>query len=292
MYLGKFKTILIWFFLALNIFLAVTLIISKSNAKRVDKDLINTTVSLLLKNNISIAEDVIPKTKPEVFVVDITSMYETKEKFADNLFGKNNYKITTNGFVSEKGSLIFSENEFVLSLYNHPAVEISKANAEKTIKALLKELKISHRNFKISNFSEEEGKKTATIIKQYSGMPLLGTKLEIEISSTGVIISGFWASDSIEKRPPQEAVPVYSILTRLISSPDKPKGALNITDIKPVLYINAVDRGYQYKSFQAIPSVAIITEEGKTFFYDVRSEVDEAGSYLGCEDSKNLQIKQ
>ncbi len=252
MHWTRVKTILIIIFLVIDLVLVSGIIMTSYTSPVIDDTLIEDTISILRRNNISIAKDVVPKTIPNMGVVEL------KNEWTDNTRAESILKSGAGASIS------FSESEFYFTDPSPKAITGSKI----AYKQALENMGI---------YAEESAITLSDgcfYVKQsVDGNVIFETEVFVKTADNGGIsgANGYWilsdSAGSTSKKASSQLTPVTSILINFTENPYKNPVGEEITLIETGYSLGTIYRDTQHKLVSVIPAYKITCISGY-YMYD------------------------
>lgn len=262
MNLGRVKSFLIFLFLFINIYLVISLFMSMRFT--VDKKTVQTTVSVLEKNGISVDESIIARSLINLKNIDTNNIIYTskfkKSKYADL------YEIKNDNFVFRKKSSVYSESD------NRIKDEVKK---------ILEKSGFETKYMKFGNICEDSQKNKRMSVRCFVGKyEIFDSSIRVCVSKDSISFAGSWyeplSSDVKSKSRSRDTVYVTSVLINLIeNSKAKEELPIEITDID-YGYLAGTSYGEgAHVTTAALPYYRIKDNKNNVYYYDAKN-----GSYL------------
>lgn len=252
------KTILIVFLAIINVFLLYNIIFNNGSFFYINKDIVANTAEVLKNNGITINPDIIPRKVLSAKQFEADNIITGYDEFAKKALGEDVKKISDNSYEGKRGSIEFSGDRFTL------VTELTADNLfeEKNARAFLKSFGID-----ISDYKYENG----VFKKSVDKLDLFNTEISIKQQKDGKIqISGVWfeqAENTVSEET--ELKPITSVLVDFISSPQRPEGNPEISNL--TLGYIVYDTELYHKSMVPIPVWKIEFSTGNYVYMDARS---------------------
>ena len=111
---SKAKTVLIFFFIIINVFLFYTILGRSLNNYYISKETVNNTVEILKNNGITVDKDIIPRRIQSASQFEADNIIVSYEEFAKQMLGDNYLKISDAEFKGEDNSISFYGDKFIM----------------------------------------------------------------------------------------------------------------------------------------------------------------------------------
>ncbi|MBR6719484.1 MAG: hypothetical protein IKL74_01080 [Clostridia bacterium] len=246
----KIKTVLIFLFLAIDIFLVIWNITLRHEANVVDKNTIKDTALLLEKRGIKIPEGVIDEEIPSVNGISVRNIMASEAEFVGGILGRK-YEKEENVFYNSECSVEINKNTFTIES------DIRIKSAEEAAKWL------TSLGFDLKDTVKAEHRGEFVIKSVYEGHEIYGSRISVksEGNKTKAYGSFFYViEDSETKTDIRHAT---AVLPRLIQ-----EGIANCS-------VSSVNIGYRvdnvdsrFAEATATPTYRILLSDGREIFYN------------------------
>lgn len=260
------KSILIVFFLIINIIFFVILAETDHSIYNVDPEIMKSTVELLNKSQITVNEDIIPKKNPKIKYAEGYNVITDKLLFAKNMLGEN--ALEKDGmYISDIGELSISGDSFNAVYYNKDYFNISGySGINKKVRRIFEILEFNDIGEIIS---DKDGEKYNIEVKNIvDGKYFFDSVLKIVMTEDRVeSISGEWFSADCGIMSGSEDI--KSVTGALVDFMRENKGeAMEITGID-IGYYKGGSEVY-HRSAVLIPVWRITLSDGNLQYIDAR----------------------
>ncbi len=257
MHWSRVKTILIFLFLVLDIFMFGYVMYADYDPYSTNKSEIRDVISIYKSNNLEVSEKIIPKKTGKLGIVELTNLWTDKAKIAE-LFLKKGYTAEGDGrFVNGNRTLEFYEDVFV---YKNTDV---KAQESFRIDELLEQMYI---------YTENKCYSGDTVRQKINDKPVFETALTAEGGEAGIsLMSGYWIiseGTSYLQKPPVELKPISGILIDFLSTKAYNKNGDRITAIEIGYSTGAAENDTTHKLVSVLPAYKITAESGGYAVFD------------------------
>lgn len=269
MNLGRVKSFLIFLFLAINIYLIVSLVMS--SAFRIDDSTITDTINILENHNISIDKNIIPQKTKNLNNIETTNIIYT------DTFKKNkNY-----------ADFEIKGNSFSYTAKDDSLYKMSDRKIQKNIKKLLEDCEFNSEYMKFSEISKDDKSKNFDILCYVKDYCVFDSRITVQITKSKLVISGTWhepqTTKVVSNLRTRKTTYITSILIDLCENKDF-KDSKKITNIEfgymsGTLYGNA-----GYIAATALPYYCLTDEKGNKYYYDATD-----GTYNSSLSTSNSQ---
>lgn len=271
---SKAKTILIIFFLIINITLVCDIIFTSNKSTAVTPEIINSTVEVLAKNDIKIDSDIIPSKNSVLQSAEVENIISDPSVFAETVFGENVTEISDCEYRKNDCSLSICGDKFHFKTDNTLPSPILSNIDDNTVLSKSKEL-LSSFGISLGDcysiFEKTDNGYKVKFIKKINSKPLFGSEIFVIINqNTLVEFYGSWfnesvgygINDKIQLNSPTSA------LVEFILDKQRPKSAITISDLTLGYYIG--DDTIYHKSIVLIPAWKITLDNNMCYYVDAR----------------------
>ena len=277
MYWYKVKTILIFVFLAINIFLLVTMIVSVNNSITVSDETIDNTIEILKDNGI-VLDCEVPTRIYNLPMIEMENLEKDPDIFASKILGEDftaNHSEDYYEYLSPKGKLTINNSKFIYIStlpVNEIADDLNNQTAEGYAKKILDGFGLDTTYLVLKEVKEKDESFEVTFNQNFMGRDIYDTSITLSLNKDKTIkITGYWMIPG-KKRTNIDNFPhhsITSILIDFIKNEDRPRDEKTvITDIILAYHVVPME---DIKEIQAIPVWIIETENGKQYYYDARN---------------------
>lgn len=271
------KNWLIVLFLGVNIFLIITLINNNIASSTVSDDLVQKTVAVLARNQITIDPALIPRDIPKLGTIEVENNILDMSGLADTIFSGNyTYDAASGQYVSEDSTLTFVGDTLT---YTDPTPDKAFMNLNEKLACdlVLDTLKLY--GFRMDKASAHayaaDGDNYTVLVEQgIDRYQLLDSRFVAKVSANGILsLEGTWFSASENQGyfggASSKVKPVTSILIDFISDAARVQnGSTVVTDID--IGYTTGDKSTYHKSVTAMPVWRICTADGHEYYFDAR----------------------
>lgn len=265
----KVKTALIVLFTFINVFLVTTIIYNRVKNHREEQKLRETTVSVLEKNNISMAVDRLPEKSNDMRIVPVVSVTADKQGMAESLTGIGQ-PVSDDGVYAEYvsgGKKLTIKNTF-FHFEDSSAEAVSPS--QDVVKSTTSQLAGLGFNMEHAVYASQGEEILYTI--QIDGKKLFANGMRVVPGKNGpASISGNWVEiqDTDGKAFPVR--PAHEALLDFLRDPIRPTDRpVTITAIELGYSILMGDENVNYITSDAVPTWRIETNGKINFYYDAR----------------------
>ena len=247
---NKIKTVLIFLFLAIDIFLVIWNITLRHKAGVVDDKTIEDMSVLLHERGIKIPEGLIDEEIPDINGVTVRNVMASEAEFVGNILGKK-YEKNDNVFFTSGCSVEIKGNEFVIE--SNRKVK-SAEEAEKWLISI---------GFDLRDTVKAEHRGEYVIKSVYKGHEIYGSRISVKSEDNKTVAYGsfFYVVEGSETET--DIRHATAVLPRLIQ-----EGISNCS-------VSSVDIGYRvdnvgskFSEAGATPTYRILLSDGREIFYN------------------------
>ena len=247
----KAKTILIVFFVVINLVLLIYLISDSMYSAKIEGQVADTVITLLEENGISVNKKTITdaarqKKMKTVYVKNIISSYD---EFANTVLGEDAIRGEENRFTSKNGSLSFKGDYFVAEAFDggflqkfQSASGDENKKAEEYLVSLGAEIIGSQ-----GEYFEDNNVKKMHFEEKIDGFNVYGAELTVELTKEGIKkVYGCWYNEQeggdavMELKSPSGALIEYMNGRKSTSSVTIENISLGYASLETMLYHESV----------------------------------------------------
>lgn len=282
---ARAKTILIFIFLFVNIFLIVVYNLFFQKVNTVDIDV---AIDILKNNNITVEKSLVKHFESSMQGAEVYNVSTDKEKTATMFLGENYTSPRENYYTKEGESLLISDTSVDYKVFDAKDKSFNKIThlnaGNKTLKALNKK-GIGKSVLQVLNITDNGEKNFfVTFMYAYNDYPVFNSNLYATVTDKGITsIKGTVLSfEKIKEK--YNLTPPSNILLELVSNNELKSEfqSVQITGLRLGYYLPL---GKSETSTYAIPSYEIEVNDCKVFYYDARENITPDVVLLG---SKNI----
>ncbi len=265
---SKIKTILIFLFLFVDIFLLYNMFFKTGLGNEVSQQTVNETVSVLRKAGITINPDIISRKTLYMKKPEISNSIDNRQDLAENLIGKA--KSSENVYENEKGKITFSAVAF--SFENHDKTvkipDISENNAIERASKYLNSCGFDVQTDAVRDFTSGENGYYIKFGKEIDGYPLYESYLDIYIMPDGTLekINGYWPEVYDRQDASALCVDSTKVLINLLSAEGITKN--EIVDIQTGYTLGGLPENESPILLTLLPAYRIILKTGENYIFD------------------------
>ena len=255
---SKAKTVLIFFFIIINVFLFYTILGRSLNNYYVSKETVNNTVEILKNSGITVDKDIIPRRIQSVSQFEADNIIVSYEDFAKKMLGENCIKISETEFKGDIGSISYFGDKFIFrSQYSG-----DKSKTESNLISILNSYGIT-----LNDYIYTDG----SFVKSIDGKKVYDCELNFDFTPENeLMIYGVWF---LKKSEPittdAELKSAAAVLVDFLSLPDRPQGELIIESIELGYMIYETENFH--KSIVPISAWEVTLSNGEKVYLDARA---------------------
>jgi len=270
MYWYKVKTLLIWMFAAINIFLIAFIVQGKVRQNLYERQEIESLINVMSINDITVEDGIASKKSTEVRTASIENLIPSGEEMAKIMLGEKFEVITDDsGAVKYKsGTMSVSVENGNLSFLDEGAAADKSLSDDKVSKAveLLKSYNI--------DMSSAEGKGVGDKIVftyYYDNLPLFENMFYVKMSGEKICEAGGKIISFTEKNDSEiEVRSTADALVSFLRDERRGSGKVKVLSVELGYSVLLADTGVNFKKTETIPTYKITTDKNNTFYYDAR----------------------
>lgn len=264
----KAKTILIVFFICMNVFLLANLIYSARQSSIVTPEIISSTVDVLSRNDIEINPELIPQKTVSMKSFEMKNAVSDKNTLSKSLCGGSTTQVSDNTYSGAEGTVVFSGDKFSFT-----ASERCTLNTAGDIKAFVTELmKRSDIDLSSAQYSEtvDANGTTAYFTNVINGYRIFDSCVTASASPDGKLlsVSGIWFCEPSSVSGTLPLKSITGILIDFILEPNRPKEKNTIMSLE--LGYTASDADIYHETTVLVPVWQIKLSDGSTYCIDTR----------------------
>lgn len=263
MYWSRVKTILIFLFLALDIFLLGYIIYSDYDETEITVAERENTVVVLKNNNIKIDAELIPEKTTALGIVEMNSIWTDSDKLAVAILGSGKEKISDGVYHKDNKSFEIFEDGFS---YTSNAKNISKPTAASAAE------KLKRINIEVD---EEDGTvkgNEVVFTQKIDGFPIFETEISVKTSNDELAeVYGYRifsdTNDDMIKKEKSLLMPISSVLINFTENDLYNKNGDEITGIETGYSIGSEIADTRHKLVSVAPAYKITLKNGDYAVY-------------------------
>ncbi len=267
MYWYKVKNLLIILFTLLNVFLLSMIVISNINASKREKQLTETLLSVLRKNEISADEQLLQKEKKELRVYKIENFVEDTQAFAEKITGgkaEKTYDSDGNAcYVSGTKTVYVNSGSFKMSDSAVPETTQTEADI-----AAAKKL-FSDMGVDLDGCDTEIKGDRIIFTYKIDGLPVYQRQLYAKMYG-GIISECGGNMIKILEAEENENKELYvrEALLRFLRDPERERKPFKVNGINFGYWIILENASVNFKYTDAIPAYEVVTDKGRFYYYN------------------------
>ncbi|MBE7024669.1 MAG: hypothetical protein E7408_01270 [Ruminococcaceae bacterium] len=254
----RIKTVLIFLFAAINIFLAVMLGIDAFSGSRAIRERVDGAVAILEQNGVTVSAKVPYKT-PRMGTLTLENPKANPDEFAARLLGGTAARFGT-VWRRDGKSVTFPQKGFIYT-GTAEAVPADK----KSVKAMKKALEDMGFSMEYAEGTVEDG--IVRFVQKVNGLPLFQYSLTVYPAGDGTVarMEGVWAEVVTAAK---ERGVIRDATSALLSFLQETDGNHTVTRVENGYAVFLAEEGYH--TADAVPVWKVETEDGTVRFYDAR----------------------
>lgn len=275
---GRAKTILILFFLLLNLCLGGILIYMNQTEASLSDEVIRNTIQLLEQNNISFTEhSIVPKQKFPNQNVILSTLKIPDEKSTELWLGKgyaelekdslSHHYVYVNGgkhLTIEKTRIHFTHDKTLV-----PLPLVTPKEIQSYLEERLKQFGFQQNEYYFKKLWFENGLYQGIIAPYADDVRVIGVELTVAADSDSIVyLSGNWFTDNGKELLADDGMlDITAVMANLIYLDKEPPIVLE------EIYCGAyVSKEYlNNKTVTAVPAYVFVARDGREFYFDARS---------------------
>lgn len=265
MYWSRVKTILIFLFFALDVFLLGYIIHSDYDENAVTSDEKANTVLVLEHNNLKIDADLIPDKTVGMGIVEMDSIWTDYDKLAATVLGDKKEKISDGVYRQNNAQLEIFETGFS---YTSDIKNTVKPSAETAAK-LLEKLNIEV----VSSDAETVNNDEVLFKQKIDENPIFETGISVKTSKSDISeVHGYWIFSDVDggmvKKQEYVLLPVTSVLINFTRNDLYDASGDEIVKIERGYSTGSPTPDTQHKLVSVTPAYKITLKNGDYAIYD------------------------
>jgi len=269
----RVKSILIGVFVVVNIFLFISYMGGIKTGVTIDNQTVLNAITVLEKNNVSIDEKLIPHRIDDIRMFDAVNQFESPKAVADFAY-QNAQKLNLDYFNPQ--NVVITDTTFQYIAPNGERIkELEKLNENSAKNYAEKEIKklglCLNTRYESSVVAKDDGF-VVNISPVYEGKKILDSNMYVEVGNMGIgkIFGQNWLCDNITDAGITENIPVTEILINFATNPLRDKtNMVQITKLDIGYFLG--NRGGEKRTVMSVPAWRIITDKGKSYYFDSRN---------------------
>ncbi len=264
---GRAKTILIFLFIIINLFLVGYIFATSNDITTPDKKTVETTKQVLKSRNIILNEKINLKSGEKINYLNLEAVTKDEKVFASKLLGS--FKAKGSTYTGDFGDLTITNGSFVWNIKdNHNFSEFNEKKVKKYAVDFLQNHEIDTSVLKATDISHEDGNYKVTFSHFFFDKELFNIKTYVFVSGGGVykIEGNIFALESLSGSE-QTCNPINTLLNYSATK--------NIEKTEEIIQINS---GYysessptNYKSISVQPCFELVFADGTKLYFDAFS---------------------
>lgn len=269
MYWYRAKTILIIFFICMNVFLLVNLMYTTNKSNIVTPEIISSTVDILSRNGIKISPEIIPAKTSSLKTAEMTNAITDKDVFAQYMCGDDIRSVSEDSFEGKNGNLSMHGDKFIFV----PSSQWSFKAYSETIETEF----LTNAGVDFSDSIKEEitsgDKKIIRYINTINGYKIFDSYIKITVNSSSndvETIEGVWFNKTGRLGSTIALKSVTGVLIDFILTPGRTQGDTSVTSLE--LGYTSSDDDIYHQSTVLLPVWNITLNDGTSYCIDTREQ--------------------
>ena len=264
---GRVKTLLIFIFMIVNLFLVGYIFATSNDITIPDRKTVDTTVEILKTRNIILNEKINLGTGEKINNINLEAVTMDEKVFASKLLGS--FKAKGNNYIGESGDLTITNGSFVWNVKeSHSFSEFNENQIRKYAVKFLNRYEFDTSLLKITDISLINGNYQVTFSHFFFDKELFNIKTKVFISGGGVYkVEGNVFSLVSLSGTEQTCNPINTLLN-YSSTKDMSKKE-EIVQINSGYYSESSPKNY--KSLSALPCFELVFADGRKLYFDAFS---------------------
>ncbi len=255
---SRIKTILIWVFVMVNIFLFATYFKGIYTGNRISDETLENTAIILKNNNISLDKDILDGNYSNAKICTVENKYNTISAMLEN--ARKNAQDNGEKYISEENTKIRG-NTFTSAVNS----DLKISNIEKHVKKEMEKTGLL-KNVSYKTVVENDG---IYFYLKFDNKVFYDSYIRVVCTQKGIqeIYGHNWLGDVISDGGIAEAMSPAEILVNFALNTDY-KNNVTVTEMEKGYYI-----GERFETLRvtAFPVWKITVSDGKSYFYDMRN---------------------
>ncbi|MBR5518885.1 MAG: two-component system regulatory protein YycI [Clostridia bacterium] len=255
---SKIKTILIWIFVIVNIFLFSMYFRDMYAGNEISDDVVSDTITVLAKNNVEITEDVMPRDLTDVKIFNVEKKYNSISELIENV------KKTSSG----NGIAYFNDENVSVRGRNFTCTVNSNGNVSDTEDHAEEELEKTGLLSDVDYSVRKSGEYVYFYLK-HDNMIFFDSYIRVKCTNKGIqeIYGNNWYCDKItEGSMAQTISPAQVLIDFAVQMQFEQK--VKITKVEAGYYIGNREESVRVTAF---PVWEISVSDGSVYYYDRRN---------------------
>ena len=268
MYWYKVKTLLIYMFVAINIFLVVFIVHGKVRQNLYDMQEIKSLTGVLQNNDITVSEGILSKENRKIKTATIENLISSGEDMAKIMFGEQFDVITDENGAKKyvSGAKVISAENGILNYADTEAAPDNNLTEDKIQEAARLLIKY---NIDVKGASGEIHGDKVVFTYNYDGRRLFGNTLYVKLSGDKVCEIGgqvvkFKEKGKIKTKSTADALVMF------LRDKNRTDGEVKVVSAELGYSVLLADEGISFKITETIPTYRITTDKNQQFYYDAR----------------------
>ncbi|MBQ7793366.1 MAG: hypothetical protein IJ366_02490 [Clostridia bacterium] len=265
---SRAKSILIFFLILTNLFLASMLVRSAINNTRILPETVNNAVLLLKERKVTVDASVIPTKIETKRIFTVENVIADYTEFAKKVLGEN-FSILDNTYSTETASITFNGDSFSIKYNDGIETDVKLKTPTEKSRAYLAALGIDTSKASAEVKNDAHGLFTVTFTEKLGNMLFFDRRVSVELLGERIVSAGgcwFTKTDVSSTQSTLDSVP--SLLVKYASG-NAEFSNIEISDITLGYAIG--EANVFHKTANVLPIYEISCTDGRVFFIDALS---------------------
>ena len=270
MYWYKVKTLLIWMFAVINIFLIIFIVQGRVRREMADKKEIESLVHVLSINSVTVDEEIFSEKVTSVKTAQVENMVPAGDVAAALMLGEG-YNIETdengNTFFSLAGKIVSVSGGRIYYYDGNMAADMTLADEKIPVAAE----KLKKYNIDVSSAKGEVWGDKIVFTYYFENLPLFENTLYVKMSGDNICeIGGYimgikaWENSETDIAHPKQALMAF------LQDGSRKEGEQKIVSLSVGYSALLADTDVNFKITETIPTYKIVTDKNDIYYYDAR----------------------
>lgn len=255
---GKIKTILIWIFAIVNIFLFSMFFKGIYTGEELSDDAVKDTVNVLAKNNVEITVDTMPKDCSDARICNVENKYNSVSEMLENV-----RKVS-----AENGVMYFDEENVKVKGETFTCTVNSAGKVSDTLKHTKSEIKKTGLLNDVEYSTRKSGEYVFFYLK-HGNMIFFDSYIRVKCTQKGIqeIYGHNWLGDNVTEGGTAETVSPSQIMIDFAVNTNYSE-KVTVTSVEAGYYVGNRDETVRVTAF---PVWEISVSDGSVYYYDRRN---------------------
>lgn len=255
---GKIKTILIWIFAIVNIFLFSMFFKDMYTGKEISEDVVDATISVLAKNNVEISKSVMPKDCSDVRICNVENKYNTVSELLEKVKSVS----------AQNGVCYFTDENTTIRGKTYICKVNSKDDVSNTLRHTKKEIEKTGLLDDVEYAVREKGEYVYFYLKHGTSI-FFDSYIRVKCTGNGIqeIYGNNWYGDNITEGGMATTISPAQVLIDF-SVQTKFEKKITITNVEAGYFVGDRDETVRVTAF---PVWEITLSDGSVYYFDRRN---------------------